>query len=653
MSEIISGVVKGIVSPLMDKLVIPFIKEFGKSTNLDYKINFVPIENHFRNYFENTYNKLSYINTIALKNSQKLLKDVYIPLTIINKNGEDRITINSYPKSLIEKYKRILLIDSAGMGKSTLMKRLFLDIIEGHHGIPIFVELRRLSKNRTIVEEIQEQLNAINKDFDSDLLLELLAKGEFIIILDGYDEIDLDCRKEVTVDIDNFITKTSNNFFIITSRPEDGLGCFSSFMEFKIKELVLDEAFQLLKKYDNQGEISSLLIKKLSKDSNFKDIKDFLKIPLLVSLLFTAFEYKQIIPLKKHHFYKQIYEAYFESHDLSKGESYVRNKKSKLGIDDFECVLRYLAYTQIDKSIEYSKDELEKAIDEVKKLIPHIIFETSDFINDLTTSVPLFFKEGIIYKWAHKSIKEYFLAQFIYKDSGRIREDILLKIYRSEHYYKYLNIFDLYYDIDYQSFKLTILYELLKEYEEYSETFNHLKDSHIQEDLLNERISLTFSFHQFLIKSRRRKINDFADEMFKNGIIERPKTGLISGISSASNVLKQKQIYLLYIPIYKRHFIINMLYIKNNELFQLYKYSFKTKYDFKFNFEEENKPYPITDRNIANELNSEENFYIVNQILKYITGRMFFHETAIMMKNQIENELSKNKEENPLLEMLN
>lgn len=55
-------------------------------------------------------------------------------------------------------------------------------------------------------------------------------------------------------------------------------------------------------------------------------INEFLKNPLLVSLLFAAFDFKQTIPLKKHIFYRQVFDAYFDSHDLSKGDSYVHEK---------------------------------------------------------------------------------------------------------------------------------------------------------------------------------------------------------------------------------------------------------------------------------------------------------------------------------------
>jgi len=155
---------------------------------------------------------------------------------------------------------------------------------------------------------------------------------------DGFDEISITERSKVTSDIQTFVSKAKNNKFIITSRPEDALSSFGGFQKFQIMPLKLDEAFELIKKYDPTNKISDLLIKKIEDDDIIRNIEEYLKTPLLVSLLYTAFEYKQSIPFKKHIFYRQVFDALFESHDLSKGDSFERDKFTKLGSDEFHRV---------------------------------------------------------------------------------------------------------------------------------------------------------------------------------------------------------------------------------------------------------------------------------------------------------------------------
>lgn len=632
MVEIVAGAVQAVVNPLMEKLVIPKIQKLAQNVVLDYKLNLVPIENHFREYLERTYIKLSVANTIALKNRQKELKKIYEPLTIsTTEKNRDRTKITSYPKQLIRKYHNILVTDTAGMGKSTLMKRIFLDVIDNLEGIPLFIELRRLSQRKTILQEIQEQLNAINKEFDKQLLVELLANGGFIIILDGFDEIALDERSYVSKDIQSFIDKTHQNIFFMTSRPEGALASFNSFQGFSIHSLSKKEAYDLLKRYDEDGTTSRSLIGKL-KQKDFSSINDFLTNPFLTSLLFTAFEHKQTIPLKKHLFYRQVFDAYFESHDLSKGDSFIRDKSCALGIDEFECVLRYLAFISFknNQQIEYTKDELLAFLSNIKKCNLGFTFEPSKVINDLVTSVPLFNKDGIYYKWSHKSIYEYFTAQFIYKDSGEKRDKMLIQLYESINLNKYINILDLYCDIDYKSFSRTIEYEFLKEYERFvygsysDEYFNELK-----KDVVEQRKDLcTFCHyalfeddsHDTMIEKGTEDVIRFFNETFKNcssriDISEYRWSFLIEPIK----YFKNRSVFLLKLDSWKRS-IGGILLNKKVDYMEKYG-SRKGMEDSKDDFSLDDLKLPVLiDDDPKSEMNSLFYFARTNNIINQYKG---------------------------------
>ena len=161
---------------------------------------------------------------------------IYIPLTIIIDKDKEEVVINGYPQELMKKYQYLLITDTAGMGKSTIAKRMFLDVVDNGYGIPIFIDLRRLSSNKSILEEIHDQINSLEKQFDTQLLLHFLQSGDFIFFFDGYDEIPLKYKESVTTDIQNFITKASANKFVLTSRPEDSLASFGIFQKSKIKK---------------------------------------------------------------------------------------------------------------------------------------------------------------------------------------------------------------------------------------------------------------------------------------------------------------------------------------------------------------------------------------------------------------------------------
>lgn len=479
-----------LIKALVENVVTPKLNDFKERFNLDKNKYYIPTEEHFQEYLHRTYKKVSVINTLVFNNSQRLIQDIYLPLTVYDPDNKSKsVKIDGFPRTISDEYGNILITDTAGMGKSTLMKRIFIDIVEKNTAIPIFIELRRLSKEKTLISEIHDQLNSLTKEFDSTLMLELLSEGGFIIILDGYDEISFNEREPVTQDIQDFIVKASNNRFFITSRPEKALSSFGSFKEYRISNLKKKEAFELLRKYDHQGVVSSLLIKKLE-EQELKNIEEFLINPLLVSLLFTAFEHKQVIPFKKHLFYRQVYDANFESHDLTKGESYSHEKYSKLEIDDFHRVLRHIGFNCFkNQKIEFNKDELLKLISESKSFCAGLEFNVSDFLEDLISTVPLFTKDGNYIRWAHKSLQEYFSAQFIYLDSKEKQTTILKRIYNHTYLEKFVNILDLYYDMDYKTFRNVIEYELLKEFHAHVESY---KFKNINTETIYKRAELCF-----------------------------------------------------------------------------------------------------------------------------------------------------------------
>ena len=86
-------------------------------------------------------------------------------------------------------------------------------------------------------------------------------------------------------------------------------------------------------------------------------------------MLFTNFEHKQSILFKRHIFYRQVFNALFDSHDLSKGDSFERAKYSKLDSDELDRVLRASDYFCLKKEIkiEFSRDRCIQIIKESLK----------------------------------------------------------------------------------------------------------------------------------------------------------------------------------------------------------------------------------------------------------------------------------------------
>lgn len=514
----IATVAAPLTGAIVETWIKPKLAQLHKYLKTDQALFENALASKFDEYLIRSYEKHSYISVIVFQNQQKRLEDIYIPLTIQAADRRVKVPIDRYREEFISTYKKILIRDTAGMGKSTLLKYLFISCIQTNKGVAVFIELRKLKSDQSVLSYIYNELNAIDGEFDKEFILTLIKEGGFVFFLDGYDEIPLDERDKVTTNLQDFISKASNNFFVLTSRPELSLGSFPDFQEFNIQPLESVEAFELLKKYDKAGELSAEIISKLQ-GKTFQNIEEFLQNPLLVSLLYKSYEYKHSIPLKQHIFYRQVYDSLFESHDLSKSGSFIREKHTKLDIEEFHRVLRALGFITLKLGqIEFDKDSLLSLIKRAKEHCYDLKLQESNLLKDLVTTVPLFHRDGNYFKWAHKAIQEYFAAQFIWLDTKGNQGKILKQIVSSDSSEKYYNVLDLYCDIDFRTFQQTIIYDYLCDFiKHYDLSYSLISRAAIAGKDIHYRKTITFGRTVLLLehelKSRIMKSKDRISEL--------------------------------------------------------------------------------------------------------------------------------------------
>jgi predicted NACHT family NTPase len=557
----------------------------------------------------------SVMSTIAFQNTPKRLDDLYIPLNIRSTDRSEQITICD-DVEIFKSHKRLLITDAAGMGKSTLSKKIVLNTLNKSEIIPVFIELRKL-KDIPISEQVKDHLG-INKSVDKKILHEL----PLVYIFDGLDEVPNDLKKNSVKLLKDFSEEFKEANILITSRHETFLSEFYNFQHYSITPLDIEEAFDLIRKCDPEGSISEPLIKGIMENDE-SSIHDFLSTPLYVSLLFCSYRYKTVIPQKKNIFYSQVYDALFESHDLSKEATYVRQKNSSLDSTDFHSVLRRLGFWCLKNNgkIEFQKDELEIVINDILAQMKSIKkISASSFSKDLTTTVPLFVREGSIVRWSHKSLMEYFAAMFICNDTKGKQCELLLKLFHSESSASYTNIFELCADIDYTSFRSSILKEILVDFLEYRQNkYTEINNKKISRTSINTRASLNFSTaSSFII------LEEFNHENFEwydntnqqNFIKNSTRSDKSKYGKPEASVHHRDQGYTYYISSYND--ALRLLRIIENRKPELF---IKTKYNTqKLNSAiaksslKPNKFYTIND-NPKNPINSSTNFDTTTQIL--------------------------------------
>lgn len=463
------------VKSFVETKIKPIFANWGKDD-----LRSVELEDCLSEYLLRCYAKNNIMTTIVFGRLQKTLEDLYIPLTLEEyRNVDKKWVIDENCYDILDNYSRILIVDMAGMGKSTIVKYFACQGVNLNKCIPIVIELRRLEKNQSILEYIQTQINSLDKNIRIEEIVAILKKGDFVIFFDGYDEIANENKSDVLDAIQEFSDKATNTKIVITSREEDDLNSLGGYKCVNIKPLTKEDAYNLIEKYDYDGEISKKLIKKLKKDSSMDVLKEFLENPLLVSLLYKTFEYKEEIPYKKIDFYEQVYAALFSIHNKTKGSSFVYKKKTNLDEYQFAQILCRFAFlsVKIDK-MEYSFQLINQLLERSVEVLSLVEVYAGDYLYDLIHVIPLIQKEGNNYKWIHKSFMEYFASCFIC-NSRALKDIYLKKMAFSNNSNRYYNLLDFCYELDTLGFKESIILPSLKRFVE-------IYEEYVQKEVFNE-----------------------------------------------------------------------------------------------------------------------------------------------------------------------
>lgn len=301
--------------------------------------------------------------------------------------------------------------------------------------IPVLVELRRLKSGVSITDLIcADIVKKAPSAPAAERLMAALRDGNFIIFLDGYDEIQDELKSSVSEEI----LRISSDFrycnFVLTSRREVALSGFPEFFWYHISRLSAEKSLSLLRRYDKNRGVADRL---WAKASVIEEISDFLETPLLLTLLYKAFDYKSVVPIKRATFYRKVFDALYQDHDLSKEGFFERRKKSSLDLDDFHKVMRRVGLDCVRRGeVQFSSEQFHELL--VGAVASSgVSADPAKLKNDLISAVPLFVKDGAEYRWSHKSFADYFAATCVWMDLGSDRKNIVSAMFNSNRCEKY------------------------------------------------------------------------------------------------------------------------------------------------------------------------------------------------------------------------
>lgn len=405
-AEVITDLAKRVATSVYNKIKKVY-KDTLKKDEVDYRTA-------YEEYLYMTQNSVSMAKTILYGQVPHHLYTFYECIGIKYQNDIiDTLNVNN----ILECGHKVIITGTGGIGKSMLMKHLFLSSIDNANLVPVLVELRGLNdyevKEISIKDFIYHTLKVHKFKLEKEYFEYSLETGCYLILFDGYDEVKNEVSQKVTKEILDFSNQYSDNYFIVSSRPLREFVGWSDYIECESLPLNKSQALSLIKKLDYDEEIKEKFYMQLDTEL-FDKYESFASNPLLLTIMLMTFEGRVSIPDSKNDFFDQAFSTLFHRHDAMKKGKFKRDKLSKLGYEDFKNVFAYFCFKSFFKS-QYEFNEitvLNYIADSKKKIHVTDDFISSDYLLDLTNAVCMLVHDGLNYRFSHRSFQEYFAAVY-------------------------------------------------------------------------------------------------------------------------------------------------------------------------------------------------------------------------------------------------
>lgn len=170
-------------------------------------------------YIESSMSKVFVFRTLLHGDQNVFLHQVYYPLNIKNITKHNVIRVDD--KTILPQHTPICIIGIAGQGKTTIMRKLFLEELVERKNLPVFINLRQIDdfKGLSCAQLLLQHLNSRGIDGEIADAHYLCKKGAISFFFDGFDEIPFNQRmyalKVIGEAHDRYGCKV-----IVTTRPD-------------------------------------------------------------------------------------------------------------------------------------------------------------------------------------------------------------------------------------------------------------------------------------------------------------------------------------------------------------------------------------------------------------------------------------------------
>lgn len=405
-----SGVGEVIASKALDYVLSQMKRKFGNKLLFSKEM--------YRRYLENAFQRYDTVKTLVNSTTPRKMtgdNNIYVNVSVKHENRTyTTVTVDN----LIDANNNVAIVGGAGMGKSMLLRHLFLNTINREEYIPIWVDLRKASVRTSIDNSISDLIYSSFCSFDGEMYREQfeysLRLGKYILFLDGLDEVKSAIISDIASSIQEFASKYPQNVVIVTARPDSErkyLPALQTFKQYQMMPLTKHQAMLLSQKLMPENKKQTDEFCKGLDEKFFSQYSFFAQNPLLLTMMFITYIQNRAIPEKPSEFYDKCFDALFEKHDKENKSSFRREFQSSINKFEFKKLFAIFCYgTYFSEEFEFSEERIRNLLSECIDRLGFANIQAEGFLSDLCNNVCMLVQEGDWYHFTHRSFQTYFAA---------------------------------------------------------------------------------------------------------------------------------------------------------------------------------------------------------------------------------------------------